>query len=52
MAQDGKPMGDKMGATTEKCFGVSLADKNDCKAGTCTAIKTPNGMGSLAEMKS
>jgi len=56
----------------EKCYGVSLAGKNDCKAGagtscagtakanyqgdawklvkagTCTAIKTPKGMGSLA----
>jgi uncharacterized membrane protein len=56
----------------EKCYGVSLAGKNDCKAGagttcagtskvdyqgnawklvkagTCTQIKTPNGMGSLA----
>jgi uncharacterized membrane protein len=56
----------------EKCYGVSLAGKNDCKAGagttcagtskvdyqgnawklvkagTCTQIKTPKGMGSLA----
>ena len=56
---------------TEKCFGVALAGKNDCKAGagtscagtsvknyqgnawkavkigTCTAIKTPQGFGSL-----
>ncbi|NMN04730.1 MULTISPECIES: DUF2282 domain-containing protein [unclassified Novosphingobium] len=56
---------------TEKCYGVALAGKNDCKAGagtscagtsvkdyqgnawkavkigTCTAIKTPHGMGSL-----
>ena len=56
---------------TEKCYGVSLAGKNDCKAGagtscagtskiayqgnawklvpagTCTAIKTPKGNGSL-----
>jgi len=55
----------------EKCYGVALAGKNDCKAGagttcagtskvdyqgnawklvkagTCTHIKTPNGMGSL-----
>lgn len=55
----------------EKCYGVSLAGKNDCKAGagtscagtartnyqgdawklvkagTCTAIKTPKGFGSL-----
>ena len=58
-------------APTEKCYGVSLAGKNDCKAvagtscagtshadyqgnacklvkaGTCTKIKTPKGMGSL-----
>lgn len=71
MAQkDAKPMGDKM-AAMEKCYGVSLAGQNDCKAGagttcagsakadyqgnawknvpagTCTAIKTPKGMGSL-----
>jgi len=56
---------------TEKCYGVALAGKNDCKAGagtscagtsvkdyqgnawkavkagTCTKIKTPKGMGSL-----
>ena len=56
----------------EKCYGVSLACKNDCKAGagttcagtakvdyqpdawknvpagTCTSIKTPKGMGTLA----
>ena len=55
----------------EKCYGVALAGKNDCKAGagtscagtsrtnyqgdawklvkagTCTAIKTPKGNGSL-----
>jgi uncharacterized membrane protein len=58
-------------APMEKCYGVSLAGKNDCKAGagtscaatskvnyqgnawklvkagTCTAIKTPKGSGSL-----
>ena len=33
MAQD-KPMGDK--AATEKCFGVSMAGKNDCAAGPGT----------------
>ena len=56
----------------EKCYGVSLAGKNDCKAGagtscaatsranyqgdawkfvkagTCTSIKTPKGLGSLS----
>ena len=60
----------------EKCYGISLAGKNDCAAGpgttcsgtsktdyqgnawnyvakgTCTAIKTPKGMGSLKEVKS
>lgn len=60
----------------EKCYGVSMAGKNDCAAGpgttcagtskmdyqgnawkfvpagTCTTIKTPKGMGSLAPMKS
>ncbi len=59
----------------EKCYGVSLAGKNDCAAGpgttcagtsrkdyqgnawkhvpkgTCTSIKTPNGMGSLSPTK-
>jgi uncharacterized membrane protein len=78
MAQD-KPMGEKMApatTTTEKCYGVALAGKNDCAAGpgtscagtskvdyqpnswksvpagTCTTIKTPNGMGSLTPSKS
>ncbi|CAN7208239.1 DUF2282 domain-containing protein [Acidovorax sp. LjRoot74] len=59
----------------EKCYGVSMAGKNDCAAGpgttcagsskmdyqgnawkfvpagTCTTIKTPKGMGSLAPTK-
>jgi uncharacterized membrane protein len=59
----------------EKCYGVSLAGKNDCQAGpgttcagtsktdyqgnawkyvakgTCTTMKTPKGMGSLAPVK-
>jgi uncharacterized membrane protein len=59
----------------DKCFGVSLAGKNDCAAGagttcagtsrkdyagnawkyvakgTCTAIKTPKGPGSLTAIK-
>lgn len=34
MAQD-KPMADKM-AKLEKCYGVSLAGKNDCAAGPGT----------------
>jgi uncharacterized membrane protein len=36
MAQDTKPMGDKMMANMEKCYGVALAGKNDCKAGAGT----------------
>ena len=67
MASDGKAM--------EKCYGVAMAGKNDCKAGagttcagtskmdyqgnawknvpagTCTTIKTPNGMGSLTRRR-
>lgn len=63
-------------ADQEKCYGVSLAGKNDCAAGpgttcagtskvdyqgnawklvpkgTCAAMKTPKGMGSLAPIKS
>lgn len=34
MAQD-KPMADKM-ASMEKCYGVSMAGKNDCAAGPGT----------------
>ncbi len=58
-------------AAKEKCYGVSMAGKNDCAAGpgtscagtskmdyagnawtyvpsgTCTTIKTPQGMGAL-----
>lgn len=65
----------KPAAAMEKCYGVSLAGKNDCAAGagttcagtsksdyqtnawknvpagTCTAMKTPNGMGSLTPGK-
>lgn len=36
MAQDSKPMTDKTMASVEKCFGVALAGKNDCKAGAGT----------------
>ena len=35
MAQDTKSMPDKM-AGMEKCYGVALAGKNDCKAGAGT----------------
>ena len=71
--KDAKPMADKV--AMEKCYGVSMAGKNDCAAGagttcagtskvdyqanawknvpkgTCTAIKTPNGKGSLKAHK-
>ena len=60
----------------DKCYGISLAGKNDCAAGagttcagtskvdyqgnawkyvekgTCAAMKTPKGMGSLTPIKS
>jgi uncharacterized membrane protein len=63
-------------ADKERCYGVSLAGKNDCAAGpgttcagtskvdyqgnawkyvpkgTCAAMKTPKGMGSLTAIKS
>lgn len=66
---------DTMTDAKEKCYGVAMAGKNDCKAGagtscagtskmdyqgdawsfvkagTCTGIKTPKGMGSLAPVK-
>lgn len=66
---------DKAKPAMEKCYGVALAGKNDCKAGpgttcagtskvdyqgnawkmvkagTCTKIKTPKGVGSLTEKK-
>ncbi len=35
MAQDTKPAADSM-AKNEKCYGVSLAGKNDCAAGPGT----------------
>ena len=45
-------------AAMEKCYGVALAGKNDCKAGagsscagTCVTIKTPKGMGSLTPIE-
>lgn len=62
---------DQQKPAMEKCYGVALAGKNDCKAGagttcagtskvdyqgnswklvkagTCTTIKTPKGLGSL-----
>ncbi len=36
MAQS-KPMADKMPAAMEKCYGVSMAGKNDCAAGPGTS---------------
>ena len=73
-AADDKAMTEKAGAM-EKCYGVSLAGKNDCAAGagttcagtskvdyqanswknvakgTCTAMETPKGKGSLESKK-
>ena len=67
---------DDMSKNMEKCYGVSMAGKNDCAAGpgttcagtskvdyqgnsfkmvakgTCAAIKTPKGTGSLNPVKS
>lgn len=37
LAQDSKPpMGDKDMSKMEKCYGVAMAGKNDCKAGAGT----------------
>ncbi len=73
-AADDRAMTEKAGAM-EKCYGVSLAGKNDCAAGagttcagtskvdyqanswknvakgTCTAMETPKGKGSLESKK-
>ena len=41
--------GDQAAASSEKCFGVALAGKNDCKAGagtTCAGTSTVNYQGS------
>jgi uncharacterized membrane protein len=67
----GQDKGASIKGPKEKCYGISLAGKNDCAAGpgttcagtstvdyqgnawtyvpkgTCTAIKTPRGTGSL-----
>lgn len=72
LAQD---KGAKIKGPKERCYGISLAGKNDCAAGpgttcagtstkdyqgnawtyvpkgTCTTVKTPNGFGSLTEIK-
>ena len=47
MAQDAKPMADKM-ASMEKCYGVSMAGKNDCAAGpgtTCAGTSKVDHQG-------
>ena len=36
MKKDGMMKGDKVKAEQEKCYGVSLAGKNDCAAGAGT----------------
>jgi uncharacterized membrane protein len=51
LAAAGTPAGAapaKAGAKVEKCFGIALAGKNDCKAGagtTCAATSTVNYSG-------
>jgi uncharacterized membrane protein len=45
--QDSKPMADKMPAM-EKCYGVSMAGKNDCAAGpgtTCAGTSKADYQG-------
>ena len=37
LAEDHQAMGDKKSAGMEKCYGVALAGKNDCKAGAGTS---------------
>ena len=37
LAEDNKAMSDKKSAGMEKCYGVALAGKNDCKAGAGTS---------------
>ena len=47
MAQD-KPMADSMAAKFEKCYGVSMAGKNDCAAGpgtTCAGTSKADYQG-------
>jgi uncharacterized membrane protein len=41
MAQDTKPMADSK-AKTERCYGVSMAGKNDCAAGPGTTCAGTN----------
>ena len=76
LAMAATPAAAQQKAEQEKCYGVSLAGKNDCAAGagttcagtskvdyqgnawknvpkgTCAAMKTPKGMGSLTPIKS
>ena len=50
MAQD-KPMGDK--PAMEKCFGVSMAGKNDCAAGpgtTCAGTSKTDYQGNAFKL--
>ncbi len=76
LAMSAAPAAAQQNADKERCYGVSLAGKNDCAAGpgttcagtskvdyqgnawkyvpkgTCAAMKTPKGMGSLQPVKS
>ena len=48
IAQDKKPMDDKSAMGMEKCYGVSLAGKNDCAAGpgtTCAGTSKADYQG-------
>jgi uncharacterized membrane protein len=48
IAQDNKPKGDKKEASMEKCYGISLAGKNDCAAGpgtTCAGTSKTDYQG-------
>jgi len=48
IAQDKKPMDDKSTMGMEKCYGVSLAGKNDCAAGpgtTCAGTSKADYQG-------
>lgn len=44
MAAEDKMMSDKAPAKMEKCYGVSMAGKNDCKAGAGTTCSGSSKM--------
>ncbi len=48
LASSGTMAADEEEAKTEKCYGVALAGKNDCKAGegtSCSATSTVDSQG-------